>query len=480
MYLNDLLKHIISDKIQVPSVEITGLSTDSRTIETGNLFIAIPGNHLDGHDFIQTALKKGANAVVTNGRDVGNLPVPQIKVGNPQRVASNIAAAYYGHPSRDLTIIGVTGTNGKTTTATLIRSIFTKAETKIAQLGTFGIIADGFETKRTLTTYDPITLHKRFRELLDRGFSTVVMEVSSHALDQHRVADVDFNIGVFTNLTPEHLDYHKTLDQYFHAKAKLFKMLPLTGTAIVNIDDEYGKMLEKNSSAPVLTSSLNQASDIHYNKLTTTIGGIRGEIQVGDNFYKISSSLIGKFNAENILSAVAVANALGINKKYIIEGVLECKIVPGRMEIFETQQGGKVIIDYAHTPDAYEKVLSTVNEIKNDGSEVTLVFGAGGNRDKSKRPMMAQVAEKYADRCFVTPDNPRFEDPNEITQQVIKGFTKNIYTIFTDRGEAVQKGLSELKINDFLVILGKGREEYQDVRGEKIFYSDLKLIEEYL
>ena len=252
MLLNKIVKHIISKDEQIPNININGLSLDSRTIEKGNLFVAIPGTNLDGHDYIKQAIKKGAVAIITNGRDIGKLSIPQIKVANPRRAASKIAADYYGHPSRQLTVIGITGTNGKTTTASLIRSIFTTAGFKIAQMGTFGLIAEGFTTRRNLTTADPITIHKQFAELVNMGFTHVVMEVSSHALDQYRVSDIDFDYGVFTNLTQEHLDYHRTIEDYYHAKSKLFKMLPISSTAILNVDDKYGRILENECTVPII------------------------------------------------------------------------------------------------------------------------------------------------------------------------------------------------------------------------------------
>jgi len=480
MYLNDLINHIIPDHLHFPRIEIKGISIDSRTVCDGDIFIAIPGTQLDGHDFIPKAIKNGAVAIITNGKDVGTLPVPLIKVGNPRRVASSLAAEYYNHPSKKVNVIGITGTNGKTTTASILYSIFSTAGIKIAQMGTFGLIAEGYETKKDLTTADPITLQRQFKELLENDFTHVVMEVSSHALDQFRVAEVDFDYGVFTNLTHDHLDYHKTIDEYFHAKSKLFNMLPITSTAILNIDDEHGRLLEKECTAPILTYSQNQDSDINFEKLEISVDGIKGNIIAGDKNYSINSSLFGKFNVDNILSAVGVAYAANIDQSDIEKGITNCKNVPGRMDTFRTKSGGIVIIDYAHTPDAYEKVLSTVDEIKNPKSKVTVVFGAGGDRDNSKRPIMAQITEKYVDMSFVVPDNPRFEDIKIINDQVVSGFTTNNFEVFEERGIAVHKALSNLAENDILIILGKGREDYQEVRGEKIFYSDLKIVEEYL
>ena len=477
--LAEIVHNIVPLGHDVPNVLIHGLAMNSNEVNKGDIFIAIPGTRLDGHNFIEQAIDKGASAIISNGKDLGKLPVPQIKVANPRRAASIVASEFYGHPTKHLKVIGVTGTNGKTTTASILKSILDNAGYKVAQIGTLGLIADDFEHIKTLTTPDPVTLQKLFSKLKEANYSHIVMEVSSHALDQFRVADVDFNIAVFTNLSPEHLDYHATIESYFQSKLRLFTMLTINSTAIVNISDSFGKRISKKSPAPVVPFSKSNNNSIHFRKMETSITGITGEIIAGQNKYSIKSKLIGDFNSENILAAVSVAHALGENKNDIENGIKNCNSIPGRMESYCLSSGAIVIIDYAHTPDAYLKVLSTIKRDLSDSGNLYAVFGAGGDRDKTKRPQMAEIAEKFTKHCFITPDNPRTENPEKIAKEISMGFKGSEYTIFCDRSIGLKAALGCAKVEDIVIVLGKGREQYQDIMGSKIFYSDIEIIKEY-
>ena len=476
--LDQLVKGINPEN-DVPAVLIHGITTHSAQVNPGHLYIAIHGTNLDGHDFIPQAIANGAAAVITNGRDVGQLPVPQIKVANPRRAASLTAAEYYGHPSRDMTVVGITGTNGKTTTAGLIVAMLNAAGSKTAQIGTLGTVAEGYPLEKTLTTPDPIALHKVLFELHQDGFTHIVMEASSHAIDQSRVADVDFNYTVFTNLTPEHLDYHGTMDDYFQAKLKLFTALPPSATAIVNMETEYGQAVSDNCTVPVVATALAKTGDVFFKDYQISLTGIHGTIQAGEITYRVDSLLIGKFNAENILCATAAGSAMGLTQEAIENGLKQCSSIPGRMESFALRSGATALIDYAHTPDAYDKVLSTIKDMVVEPGRMYIVFGCGGDRDKTKRAQMAASAEKFGDFCHVTPDNPRTEELAAITADILSGFRRQEYAVFDDRGAGLRQALEGTAENDVVGILGKGREDYQEINGKQMPYSDLEIINEF-
>ena len=477
--LLEILKPLDIDESQIPQVFISGLSTNSKSINQGDLFIAIQGINENGHSYIADAINSGAAAVITSKSYTENAEVPIFKVENSRKALSIIASEFYDNPSRSMTVIGITGTNGKTTTAFLVKSILENANLKVALIGTLGLIAKDFKYQKTLTTPDPISLHKILHDLNAVGFSHIVMEVSSHALDQYRVTDVDFNIAAFTNITPEHLDYHGTFENYKNAKAKLFQLLAEDSKTIINEDDLFGKTLSKKLSSKVIPFTRKNKMGVHFKTINFSTKGIIGTISALGQTLSIESNLLGNFNAENILAAVGISIALGIKKNTIEMGIKECSLVPGRMESFNLQDKGIAIIDYAHTPDSYNKVMITLKELQGNKGHIYVVFGAGGDRDKSKRSHMAQILETYAKHCFITPDNPRYEKQNQINAQIVKGFKSNKYSIFDNRNQGIEAAIKVSKKNDIVAILGKGREKYQDIQGKKIYHSDLDILKEY-
>ena len=476
MRLRPLIKDIVNDVNLYPNVEINNISTNSRTIKKGSLFFAIKGSNHDGHEYISDAIKNKVSAIIAN-KELKNLPVPLIKVKNTRRVLSKIASKFYKNPSKKLKIIGVTGTNGKTTTSSLIKSIFDSAGIDVAQLGTNGLISKYNFCSSSLTTPDPIYLNRLISMLVEKKVSYLIMEVSSHSIDQHRVTDIEFDTAIFTNLSQDHLDYHRTISNYFNTKLNLFKMIKEKRKCIINFDNKYGKMIDKKIKKETVKSSINLKVDFYYKSLRCDMNGINGIISHDNENIPVSSDLVGEFNAENILLAVSACKIIGLDAESITKGIKNCVKPFGRMEIFK-KGDIKIIIDYAHTPDAYEKVLSSIKNL-NKG-KINILFGCGGNRDETKRATMGAIADKYSDYLWITPDNPRLEDIDKINNQIINGIKSNHYSSYKDRGKGLKDALGTLKNDDILIVLGKGRENYQLIKNERIFHSDYEIIMEYI
>jgi len=480
--IKDILKHIKTIEIvgEITDKKINKIYLDSNSIKPNSMFIAIKGTRVDGHDFIEDAIKKGASFIVCE-----NLPsdlrseVLYIKVEDSSKAVGKIAAAYYDFPSEKLTVVGVTGTNGKTTIATLLYRLFRLMGERVGLLSTVVNYVDSKLFNSTHTTPNPIEVQKMLYKMVEAGCKYCFMEVSSHAVVQHRVDDVKYAGGIFTNLTHDHLDYHKTFEEYLKAKKTFFDHLPENAFALTNIDDKNGKVMVQNTHAKVYTYALKTIADFHAKILEKHLDGTL----VNFNQKELWINLIGEFNTYNMLAIYAAAILLGKENEQVLSDISLLKAVDGRFEFFNAPKGYTAIVDYAHTPDALVKVLTTINDLKKDNAQVITVVGAGGNRDKTKRPEMAKEAVQLSDKLILTSDNPRNEKPEDILNDMLQGLDNNdmqkTLTI-VDRKEAIRTALMLAKENDIILVAGKGHETYQEISGVKHHFDDRQVIREYL
>lgn len=461
-------------------VEITGINIDSRKIEKGHLFIAVKGTQTDGHKFIDKAIENGAVAVVCEDIPYDKKEnITYIVVKNSEENVGVIATEFYANPIENFELVGVTGTNGKTTTATLLYDIFRHFGYKVGLISTVCNYIDGRAIPTDHTTPDPITLNKLMRDMADEGCKYVFMEVSSHAVEQHRIKGLIFAGGIFTNLTRDHLDYHKTVENYLNAKKKFFDNLPKTAFAITNIDDKNGLVMTQNCNAKVKTYSLREMSDFKGRILETQFEGMTLEF----NNREFISQFIGKFNAYNLLAVYGATIMLGKNAEETLIALSTLKPVCGRFDTVRSPKGYTAIVDYAHTPDALVNVLNAIKEIISKEGKIITVVGAGGNRDKGKRPIMAREAAAMSDRVIITSDNPRFEEPQDIINDMLEGLDesgKNKTISIIDRKEAIRTACMFAQKGDVVLVAGKGHENYQEVKGVKHHFDDKEVLQEIM
>ena len=459
-------------------VTVSSLVFDSRKVEKNSAFFAMAGTQSDGHDFIDVAIEKGANAIVceTLPRKI-NQKISYFQVKNASIALGVAASEFFGKPSEKLTLVGVTGTNGKTTTATLLYRLVNSIGGKAGLISTVCNYIGDKKVSSTHTTPDAIQLNQLFAEMVDAGCTHCFMEVSSHAIVQHRTKGLVFKGAIFTNITHDHLDYHKTFDEYIKAKKLFFDELPASAFALTNIDDRNGRVMVQNTKAKVSSYSLKSMADYKCKIIEQQAIGM---LLVIDNI-EVWTKLIGEFNAYNLLSVYSTAQQLGFDKQEVLRILSEMSPVDGRFEHTQSPNGVVAIVDYAHTPDALENVIEAIKKIRTEGNKLITVVGAGGNRDKTKRPIMAQIAVHNSELVILTSDNPRFEEPEDIIADMKKGIDASMVgkvLNITDRREAIRTACLLASSGDIVLVAGKGHETYQEVKGVKHHFDDKEEIAE--
>ncbi len=488
MKLSQLLNNCLVRQIQGSAdVEVSGLCYDSRQVTPGDAFFALRGVASDGRQYVAAAVAKGAGVIFLEEDLELEADVTRVLVDNARQTMAYAAQAFHGDPTQEMAVVGITGTNGKTTITYLLEAILAEAGMAPAVIGTINYRFGSEQHEASHTTPESLDLMARLSAFRKAGAKSLVMEASSHALDQYRVDGVHFQVGVFTNLTPEHLDYHRDMEGYFSSKNHLFKeLLPRDGgQAVINIDDAYGRRLAVQVEN-ALTCGQQSGADIYPEELMVTLDGIRGRVVTPAGVVAVSSPLLGDYNVENLLCAIAAAVALKLSPEIITAGLAKAGEVPGRLERIENDRGAVILVDYAHTGDALRRVVETMQQLK--PKRILTVFGCGGDRDRSKRPIMAEVAARGSDLAIATSDNPRTEDPQQILKDLRVGLNKvhsrewsraeaaagkgRGYLVLPERREALRFAVALLQPGDLLLVAGKGHEDYQILGTEKIHFDD--------
>lgn len=484
MKLSELLKNIKPTVIiGDDNIDITGVNIDSRRVADGHLFVAMKGTQVDGHKFIAKAIEQGAKAILCEDlpEDATNAqhptPITYIQVPSTEDAVGRVATLFYGNPSKKLKLVGVTGTNGKTTIATLLYNMFRKMGHRCGLLSTVCNYVEGEAIPASHTTPDPIELNALLARMVDAGCEYAFMECSSHAIAQKRIGGLSFTGGLFTNLTRDHLDYHKTFENYRNAKKAFFDALPKGAFAITNADDKNGMFMVQNTKATVKTYSTRSMADFKAHILECHFEGMYLEV----DGHEVGVQFIGKFNVSNLLAVYGAAIMLGKKPEDVLLVMSTLKSVNGRLDPVRSPEGFTAIVDYAHTPDALENVLNAIHEVLNGKGKVITVCGAGGNRDKGKRPLMAQEAVRQSDRVIITSDNPRFEEPQDIINDMLAGLNaqqmKKVVSI-VDRREAIRTACMMAQKGDVILVAGKGHENYQEIKGVKHHFDDKEVLNE--
>lgn len=475
MELNKLIENLNYINVKnYKNADISNISCKSKEPNKNGIYCCFSGTKTDGHNFADEAISNGAECLVVE--KFLDLPVCQILVHNARKAMAELCAKFYGIENSKMKFIGITGTNGKTTTTFLIKNYLTKLNKAVGLIGTQGIYFNHIMLPSNLTTPDPTELYKTIYEMEQNGIEYVVMEVSAHAVALNKIDGLNYDIVGLTNITQDHLDFFKTMENYSKAKESLFS-LNKAKKAIINIDDSYCKSIYNKCKLPKTSVSLQENADLSLETYETTLKGTTANLRAKEENLNLKTNLVGKYNIANVMMAISVLNQLGFSYNEIIEVVNTTEVnVPGRFNVLKTPSNYSVVVDFAHTPDGVENVINTTRNLTN--GNIICVFGCGGDRDSSKRPIMGEIASRYADFCVVTTDNPRTEKPSLIIKEITKNLTEK-YKSIEDRKEAIEYALNNANYDDVVLILGKGAENYQEINGVKYPFSDYEVVDNY-